>query len=62
MPRPGPRRTVVSTRLADDELAAVEAVARTEIPLKGEDEPNLSEALRKLTQEALAARGLEVEL
>ena len=62
MPRVGPRREPVGLRLLADGLAVVDELARTEAPLKGDGEPNRSEMIRRLTVEALAARGIEVEL
>jgi hypothetical protein len=62
MPRTGPRREPVGLRLLADGLAVVDELARAEVPLKGDGEANRSEMLRRLAVEALAARGLEVEL
>jgi hypothetical protein len=62
MPRPGPRREPVGLRLLSDGLAVVDDLARAEVPLKGNGEPNRSEMLRRLALEALERRGVEVEL
>lgn len=62
MPRTGPRREPVGLRLLADGLAVVDELAAVEVPLKGDGEPNRSEMLRRLTLEALATRGIEVEL
>jgi len=49
-PRPGPRRLYVGVRLSPDGLDVVEKLAEAETG------GNLSEMIRKLLSEALAAR------
>lgn len=56
MPRPGPRRTFVGIRLAPAGLDAVQAIADAEHPIPGKPHGNLSEAIRTLLAEAIAAR------
>lgn len=50
MPRPGPRREYVAVRLKPDALAAVQSLAERET------DGNLSEMIRVLLGEAMAAR------
>jgi hypothetical protein len=50
MPRPGPRREYVGVRLSPSGLEAIEKLAAAET------EGNLSEMIRKLLGEAVAAR------
>lgn len=50
MPRPGPRRPLVGVRLSDEGRKYIEQLAAVET------DGNLSEMIRKLLAEAVAAR------
>jgi hypothetical protein len=56
MPRPGPRKAYVAVRVGPEELAEIDARAGEELPPKGNGEPNRSEMIRRLLDEAIAAR------
>ena len=48
MPRPGPRRVLVATKLYDDEIAALDQRALDEgLTIRG-GEPNRSEMIRRM--------------
>jgi metal-responsive CopG/Arc/MetJ family transcriptional regulator len=49
MPRPGPRRPQVAIRLSEEKIAEIDAFAEAE-------KANRSEIIRRLVDEALAAR------
>lgn len=50
MPRPGPRRPLVGVRLSDEDRKHIEQLAGQEA------DGNLSEMIRRLLSEAVAAR------
>jgi hypothetical protein len=54
MPRPGPRRPLVASKLSQSGIDHIDARAREEVPLRGNGQPNRSEMIRRMLAYAAA--------